>query len=143
MPWASVATNVDEMSDMMDSYAGRCKKLPGRLREYGSYVQLKKEIEDFQTVLPLLQELSKDSIKARHWEEVMKICNTQFDVVGNPEFKLQSLIEADLVSAREEIEEVTDGADKQLKIEQQLSEIRDYWQKQEFSFQEWKDRGIH
>lgn len=143
MPWDSVSTNIIQMSELMDSYAGRCKKLPGRLREYDSYTQLKKEIEDFQTILPLLQELSKDSIKVRHWEEVMKICNTQFDVVGNPDFKLQSLIEADLVSVSEEIEEITDGADKQLKIEHQLGEIKSQWDVQEFSFQEWKDRGIH
>ena len=143
MPWASVSTNLDEMSSLMESYAGRCKKLPGRLRQFDSYSQLKKEIEDFQLVLPLLQELSKPSIKARHWEEVMRICNTKFDVLGNPEFKLQSLLEADLVSVNEDIEEVTDGADKQLKIEQQLGDIRGQWLKEEFVFQEWKERGIH
>lgn len=143
MPWVNVALNINEMGDIMDSYAGRCKKLPGRLRSFPSYLQLKKEIEDFQLVLPLLQELSKDSIKARHWDEVMQICKTEFEVVGNPDFKLQSLIETDLVSVREDIEEVTDGADKQLKIEQQLGEINAQWQNQEFAFQEWKDRGIH
>ena len=143
MPWVSVAANIKEMGEMMDSYAGRCKKLPGRLRQFDSFTQLKKEIEDFQMILPLLEELSKDSIKARHWEDVMKICKTKFDVVGNPDFKLQSLIEADLVSVADEIEEVTDGADKQLKIEQQLSEINTQWESQEFSFQQWKDRGIH
>ena len=143
MPWISISTNLGEMSDMMNAYSARCKQLPSRLRKFDSHTQLKKEIEEFQLVLPLLQELSKDSIKARHWEEVMKICKTEFDVVGNSDFKLQSLIEADLVSVKEDIEEVTDGADKQLKIEQQLCEINTQWHSQEFSFQEWKDRGIH
>ncbi len=143
MPWGNVALNINEMSDVMDSYAGRCKKLPGRLRSFPSYLQLKKEIEDFQLVLPLLEELSKESIKARHWDEVMKICDTEFEVIGNSAFKLQSLIEINLVPVKEDIEEVTDGADKQLKIEQQLSEINTQWQNQEFAFQEWKDRGIH
>ncbi|KAL7543927.1 hypothetical protein ACHAXR_013293, partial [Thalassiosira sp. AJA248-18] len=141
--WESVANNVSEMSDTMESYAGRFKKLPGKLRDYESFTQLRKEIEDFQTILPLLKELSKDSIKARHWDEVMKICNTTFDVVGNPEFKLQSLLEADLVSASEEIEEVTDGADKQLKIESNIGEINSQWKTKEFLFSEWKDRGVH
>ena len=143
MPWVSVATSIEEMSELMDSYSGRCNKLPGRLRDFESYSQLKKEIEEFQLVLPLLQELSKDSIKARHWEEMMKICGKQFDVVGNPDFKLESLMDANLVSVKEEIEEITDGADKQLKIEQQLREIKAQWEKQEFSFQVWKDRDIH
>jgi len=131
------------MSETMESYAGRFKKLPGKLRDYESYTQLRKEIDDFQTILPLLAELSKDSIKARHWDEVMKICNTTFEVVGNPEFKLQSLLEADLVSVSEDIEEVTDGADKQLKIEHTIGEIKNQWRTKEFLFAEWKDRGVH
>jgi len=143
MPWTSVAANVDEMTDTMETYAARCKKLPGRLREYDSHGQLRKEIDDFQNLLPLLKELSKESIKARHWDEVMKICDVELDVIGNSEFKLESLIEADLVSVSDDVEEVTDGADKQLKIEQQLQEIKEQWDGQEFSFQQWKDRGIY
>ena len=139
MTWGSVAGNLSQMIETMDSYAGRCKKLPGKLREYESLTQLNTEIQDFQTLLPLLAELSKDSIKARHWDEVMKICNAKFDIVGNPEFKLQSLLEADLVSVREQIEEVTDGADKQLNIEHQLGEIKSHWKTKEFMFTEWKD----
>ena len=141
--WESVASNISGMSETMESYAGRFKKLPGRLRDYESFAQLRSQIEDFQTILPLLQELSKDSIKARHWDEVMRICDAKFDVVGNPEFKLQSLLEADLVTNREEIDEVTDGADKQLRIEGQLGEIRSQWGAKEFLFAEWKDRGVH
>eukprot|EP00814_Leptocylindrus_danicus_P009510 CAMPEP_0116004988 /NCGR_PEP_ID=MMETSP0321-20121206/911_1 /TAXON_ID=163516 /ORGANISM="Leptocylindrus danicus var. danicus, Strain B650" /LENGTH=4605 /DNA_ID=CAMNT_0003473357 /DNA_START=128 /DNA_END=13942 /DNA_ORIENTATION=- len=143
MPWISVSDSMEEMKSAMESYAGRCKKLPGRLRSYDSFDQLRKEIDDFQIILPLLEELSKDSIKVRHWEEVMEICEMRFDVIGNPDFKLQSLLEADLVSKRDEIEEVTDGADKQLKIEHQLEEIHELWDSKEFLFQEWKERGVH
>jgi hypothetical protein len=32
------------------------------------------QVEDFQIILPLLQELSKESIKRRHWEEIVHIC---------------------------------------------------------------------
>jgi len=74
MPRASVSTNLNEMSSLMKSYEGRCNKLPGHLRQFDSYSQLKNEIEDFQLVLPLLQELSKPLIKAQHWEEVIKFC---------------------------------------------------------------------
>lgn len=143
MPWISVSDSMEDMKSAMESYAGRCKKLPGRLRSYDSFDQLQKEIDDFQIILPLLEELSKDSIKVRHWEEVMEICEMHFDVIGNPDFKLQSLLEADLVSKRDEIEEVTDGADKQLKIEYQLEEIRELWDSKEFLFQEWKERGVY
>ena len=143
IPWISISDHIEEMTTSMESYANRCKKLPGRLREYESFGQLRKQIDDYQVILPLLEDLSKSSIKVRHWEEVMGICKIHFDVVGNVDFKLHSLLDADLVSNKDSIEEVTDGADKQLKIEHQLEEIRDMWDSEEFSFQNWKNRGVH
>ena len=69
--------------------------------------------------------------------------NTTFEVVGNPEFKLQSLLEADLVSVSEEIEEVTNGADNQLKIEHQLGEIKGNGERRSFCSQSGRIRGVH
>jgi len=43
---------------------------------------------------------------------------------------------------KDEIEEVTDGADKQLKIENNLKELDDRWKLQKFVFKEWKGRSI-
>lgn len=85
------------------------------MRTYTAYNALKTQIEDFQTILPLFQELTKESIRQRHWEEVMAITHSTFDN-ESPDFKLQSLIDIDMASKRDEIEEVTDSADKQLKI---------------------------
>lgn len=39
-----------------------------------AFKQLRQKVEDFQTILPLLQELSKESIKKRHWEEIVHLC---------------------------------------------------------------------
>src|SRR5690606_7636073 len=123
------------------SFALRCKKLPAKLREYSAYKQLRNEIDSFQTVLPLLQELTKESIKDRHWDEVMELTGTTFDVHGD--FKLQTLLELRMEEYKESIEEITDGADKQAKIERGLMEISDIWATTDFNFQEWKSRGIN
>jgi|AntRauTorckE5430_2_1112549.scaffolds.fasta_scaffold04880_4 hypothetical protein len=48
----------------------------------------------------------------------MKICGQQFDVIGNLDFKLEPIVAPNLNPVREEIEEITDGAEKQLKIEE-------------------------
>ena len=50
------------MQKQIDSFSGKCKKMPKQLREWDAYHELKKEIEDFQTVLPLLTDLAKPSI---------------------------------------------------------------------------------
>ena len=66
----------------------------------------------------------------------MQITNSSFDFKG-PEFRLQSLLDIDMVSKKDEIEEVTDGADKQLKIDRNLADIEARWETAAFSFKEW------
>lgn len=41
------------------------------------------------------------------------------------------------------IEEITEGADKQLKIQVGLAEIMEKWEAESFVFNEWKGRGIN
>ena len=41
-----------------------------------------------------------------------------------------------------DIEEICDGADKQLAIENKLNELREKWERELFYFQDWKGRGI-
>lgn len=141
VPWVDVTRQIGDMNEKIEAFSARCKKLPARLREYTAYITLKDKIDDFQTILPLLQEMSKESIRDRHWEEVMLITGSNFDFTG-PDFKLQSLLEIGMVAKKDEIEEVTDGADKQLKIEKNLEEAEQRWRTAMFSFKEWKGRTV-
>lgn len=141
IPWLSVAERVQTMTEKVDSFSSRCKKMPAKLREWEAYTDLKKMIDEFTDVLPLLQELSKESIKPRHWDAVMEKTGTHLDVSA-PDFKLQALMDANIVHYKADIEEITDGADKQLKIEVQLGEITARWETEEFQFNDWKNRNI-
>ena len=141
IPWLQVADKVQGMTEKVDQFSSRCKKMPAKLREWEAYTDLKKMIDDFTDILPLLQELSKESIKPRHWEAVMEKTGTRFDVTA-ADFKLQALMDANIVSSKAEIEEITDGADKQLKIEVQLAEIAARWETEEFQFADWKGRNV-
>ena len=120
--WSDVPEQIEDMTTLMDGFALRCKKMPSRLRQYDAYNMLKKQIEDFQVVLPLLQELAKVSIMPRHWEEVRVLTKQEFDETS-AEFKLGSLLDLHLEDVADDVGEITDGADKQLKIEETLKEI--------------------
>eukprot|EP00434_Breviolum_minutum_P029943 symbB.v1.2.026477.t1/scaffold2649.1/size74057/9 len=56
--WVDVPAQMESMKKEADQFA-----------EWPAYHELKKEIEDFQQVLPLLMELSKKSIQQRHWQQ--------------------------------------------------------------------------
>jgi len=140
--WSNVLEIVEDMQSKVDGFALRCKKMPARLREWDAYKELKQTIEDFQLVLPLFAELTKDSIMDRHWDEVKSILGVEFEQ-DSSEFKLNTLLDANIAHFNDDIEEVTEGADKQLKIEQQMKEIAEMWDNQDFAFMEWKDRKIN
>lgn len=141
--WTEVVTNMAEMTEKMESFAARCKKLPARLREWEAFKQLRQKVEDFQTILPLLQELSKQSIKKRHWEEVVQVCKADIEVTDEfpGSLPLSEILKIEMVARKDEVEEITDGADKQQKIEKELKEVTAKWAEQVFSFQEWKTRN--
>jgi dynein heavy chain len=127
--WSDVAVNIQDMADKVEGYAQRMKKLPRKLKDFSAYTKLKDLIENFQIVIPLLQEFTKESIRDRHWDEVAELVGAvpeEFEY-SSPEFKLSSLLAQDLAGHAEDIEEITDGADKQLKIERGLEEIEERW----------------
>jgi len=140
--WTDCAANITAMSTETEGFGSRCRKMPKKLRDWEAYNTLKKKIEDFQLVLPLLQELSKASIMPRHWEAVEKITGSKLNVM-DAEFKLQQLLDAPLVEKMEEITEITDGADKELGIQNKLAEIEAKWVIEAFSFSPWKARGVN
>ena len=51
--WLDVPEQMETMQKTIDVMAGKCKKMPKQLREWDAYHELKKEIEDFQTVQDL------------------------------------------------------------------------------------------
>eukprot|EP00936_MAST-01D_sp_MAST-1D-sp1_P000393 g393.t1 len=139
--WTDIGSNIDDMLETVASFDSRCKRMPKRLQEWEAYDELKRRVADFMDIVPIVQELSKPSIMPRHWKEVMELTHTQFPV-DSEEFKLESLLDCDqLLENKEEIEELCDGADKQLKIEQKLREIREKYDVEKFDFVTWKGRN--
>lgn len=141
IPWSDVVANILTMNETVEAFASKCRVLPKSLRTWEAYMELSQTIEDFIDVLPLLNELSKSSMRDRHWKQISKLTGMDFDFEKFHELKLKSVIEADLLAYREDIEEITDGADKQLGIENKLREIEQIWDVQSFEFGTWKERG--
>jgi len=88
---------------------------------------MKQEIDDMTEIIPLVEALAKPSIRPRHWEDVQEMTKVQipYDDEG---FTLAQLLEAPLLQFKDDIEDITDSADKQLKLERTLNEeITAYW----------------
>lgn len=141
IPWSEVMANIAQMNETVEAFNQRCRHLPRGLKSWEAYLELSQTIEDFIEILPLLTELSKPSMRDRHWKKISKLTNKEFELEKFHELKLRSVLEANLLEYREDIEEITDGAEKQLAIEKKIMEIQALWEVQIFEFAAWKDRG--
>jgi dynein heavy chain len=128
------------MTERMGGFMTRLTKMPKSLRGWEAFSTLKSKLEGFEVTLPLLEHLSKPSVKPRHWTELMEITGKQFRIDGD--FRLKTIVELHLDQFAEDIEELTDGADKQLAIEAKIKEISERWALEKFIFQDWKARRI-
>eukprot|EP00937_MAST-01D_sp_MAST-1D-sp2_P000194 g194.t1 len=140
--WEQISGKLEGMTEQVESFSLRCRRMPSKLREWSAYDELKTKIDGFENIIPLLQALSKESVMARHWGEVMRVMGTTFNVEGS-EFKLHTLLDSDILQYAEEIEDITDGADKQLGIEKKLGDIKELWAVRDFEMLPWRDGGIH
>jgi len=89
-------------------------------------------------IIPLVAALAKPSIRPRHWDEIIEM--TKEDIpYASETFTLEQLLKAPLLQFKDDIEDITDSADKQLKLERSLNEdIIDYWEEAELEIKMWK-----
>lgn len=76
----------------------------------------------------------------RHWKEVMDITGKDFNLASDV-FKLQHLLDANLLPKAEEIEEICTSAVKEEMIEVKLNSITARWSTAVFTFADYKTRG--
>jgi hypothetical protein len=73
IPWVDIVNEIDKMVETIDQFGRDCTKLPGSLKSWEAYKELKQEIDDMTEILPLVSSLAKPSIRNRHWDAVIEL----------------------------------------------------------------------
>jgi len=126
--WVELPNEIEKMTESIEQFQKDCQRLPMDTKKYPAYIVLKQKLDDMDELLPLIENLSDVSVKDRHWEHLISLCNKDIDYT-NENFTLKDLLSANLLEFKEDIEDIYDSATKQLKIERQLKEdIEAYWE---------------
>jgi len=72
-PWTEIDGEIQKMNEQIEIFGRDCVKLPGVLKSWAAYQELKKEIDDMTEIIPLVEALAKPSIRPRHWDEIIEI----------------------------------------------------------------------
>ena len=128
------------------------KRLRKQLKEMGSTNpamkgwQVYRDIDDsmavMATVLPLVNDLHADAIRARHWAALARVCNVKAVDPSDPGFTLRDMLMLKLDSRKQEIEAIVETAMKELKIEKKLNEIEGAWSVMELNYSAHKDTDM-
>ena len=138
--WVDVVAQIDTMTEQVGGFQAQMKKLPRALRELAAYEELRKVIDDFLEILPLMQLLSNPAMRPRHWTELQELCKVTYNMKADS-FTLSDLLEADLLANIDDIEELANGSVKEFQIEVKLGQIVEQWEDSVFEFNNYKNRG--
>lgn len=137
--WVDV--NVEQINNALADYMGRTRKLPKALKEWDAYIELQKSIDDFNEVLPLLENMANDAMLPRHWKRIEDCCGGyRFDVT-NESFELRGIMEGPILENKEDLEDICISAVKERDIEAKLRAVVKEWSAHVVTFKAFKARG--
>lgn len=132
-------TNSDEMEEVV-------KKLQKSLKEMkvdkkcNTYTGLLEEIKKWIVFLPLVGQLRDQAMRDRHWDAIREKCKTEFTIDDN--LLLKFIWDLQLTKIAEDVEEITDQAVQEARMEKQLNAIAEFWKDIKFDFQQYKNTNV-
>ncbi|KAM4740016.1 dynein axonemal heavy chain 8-like [Anableps anableps] len=136
--WTSL--DIEKINAELLDFQNRCRKLPKALKEWQAFLDLKKTIDDFNESCPLLEMMANKSIKRRHWDRIATLTEHEFEIESET-FTLQNIMEAPLLTYKDDIEDICISAVKEKDIEAKLSQVKELWSGQNLSLLSFKNRG--
>ena len=132
--------NIEEINNELMEFGNRCRKLPKALKEWPAFYALKKTIDDFNDICPLLELMSNKAMKFRHWQKIQEVMAYKFDM-EKVVFSLKDIMAGPITRHKEDIEDICISALKERDIEAKLKQVTCEWSNQEIEFQVFKNRG--
>eukprot|EP00928_Gymnodinium_smaydae_P048232 TRINITY_DN3222_c2_g2_i2.p1 TRINITY_DN3222_c2_g2~~TRINITY_DN3222_c2_g2_i2.p1 ORF type:complete len:3935 (+),score=1014.18 TRINITY_DN3222_c2_g2_i2:1731-11807(+) len=121
--------NTDDMDELAESYQKRLRKILSKdknAQNWPAFQQMKADLEKFRNAIPLIQSLRQESMRARHYQEIIKEVGESFDPKSDG-FTLQRVFDLNLDQHIDLIQRLAEDAKKEAKIEDGLESIQKVW----------------
>ncbi|XP_077580363.1 dynein axonemal heavy chain 8-like [Stigmatopora nigra] len=136
--WTQV--DIEKINNELMDFQNRCRRLPKGLKEWQAFMDLKKTIDDFSELCPLLEMMTNKSMIRRHWDQISNMTGHTFEV-ESPTCTLDNIMEAPLLKFKDDIEDICISAVKERDIEAKLTGVKTVWHDMNLTRADFKDRG--
>lgn len=110
-------------------------------KKANAYAGILEEIKKWLVFLPLIAELADPAMRDRHWDDLKNKVGQQFTIDDN--LLLKDINDLNLGKYQEDVEEITDQAKQEAKMEKTLAKIEENWKDVLFDFTQHKDTNLH
>lgn len=138
--WSGILWNEIKADDLLDEtkkLMAQIRNMPAKARAWPMHKELTARAKNMSVVLPLVSDLRSPAMRDRHWKELFKF--TGKAVEKDHTFCLHDVLTMDLHVHVEEVRDLVEVANKELKIEQRLRNIEDLWSSFELVFLPYKE----
>jgi dynein heavy chain len=116
------------------------KGVDRKMKDTDAFMEISAIVKNFQQSCPLVVNLRHESMRERHWAQLMDKTGVRF--VVNDKFSLADLIALNLPQYESEVDAIVDRALKEEKMEKSLAKLKDIWSQTRFSFSQHQDTDI-
>ncbi|KAI8924469.1 dynein heavy chain and region D6 of dynein motor-domain-containing protein, partial [Entophlyctis helioformis] len=136
--WTDI--DLEKINTEMTDFQNKIKKLPKAIKDWDAFTELKNIVDNLAAMVPLLDMMCNKSMQQRHWDSIMSVTKTQFNL--DPDmFYLKNLLDAPLNDHTEDIEDICTAAVKEADIEVKLKATVADWEDKSFTLAGFKTRG--
>jgi dynein heavy chain len=138
--WKTKLWNVVDTEALDDQNKGILKNLRFMgnenpvMKGWQVYRDIEEAIKNMVVVLPLMNELHNPSMRQRHWSMLATTCGVKTIDPGNPKFTLNDIMCLNLHLFVDDVSEIVETAQKELKIETKLAAIEKNWNSIELDY---------
>eukprot|EP01064_Diplonema_japonicum_P034641 TRINITY_DN7253_c0_g2_i1.p1 TRINITY_DN7253_c0_g2~~TRINITY_DN7253_c0_g2_i1.p1 ORF type:complete len:4818 (+),score=1605.91 TRINITY_DN7253_c0_g2_i1:85-14538(+) len=136
--WKSV--NSRTVSGSLRGLETKLKNFPSNIRTYTAFIDLSNKIDGLIKINPIIGDLCSDSIKERHWNQIVQLVPNA-DGFGNMNtLTLGKVWACDLVKYQNGFQHVIRQAQGEMALEEFLAQVRKAWQDMELEVVEYQKK---
>jgi len=136
--WKDIET--DKFSSENDGFILLLKKAPREVKQLKGFKSIEEKANSMKKILSCIANLTTVKMFDRHWQELSKILGREVDY-KNPNFSFSDMVEAQINNFELQVQELTDIATKEGKIEKDLTKIKTQWEDKAFEFEPFSQAG--
>jgi len=128
--WSEI--DVALLSNECEGFQKTIRKTEKRAKDWGVFTGLEQLIKSVANTIPIMDQLRNDKLRPRHWNRLREV--TGIDFKGSVDLKLGDILNKDLLKFGDDITEIVDGANNDVRMEMQLKDLENTWATMEFGY---------